>query len=777
MSFGIYQGQGEGALGRLAFTLGADGIQQLEADMARAEGIINKFERTQKDVSKKVTQYQKEITDGAKKQAADIDSALNRMRKANEGLLSQKEVNTKWAKEIEGIRSTITEVQRLKVAESDRVVAAATATNRWTEATKQAATKQVEIVKAAADTNVSTWSRMWTRFKVASYPAQAEFLEMMNRMSSGVKGFSGQAIFRGVMSGLGIGSAMAMVSAAIGAVTDKMGESTRAAKEAADAWNDYEKSLRNTMKTAAEMSIGGQTLEQQVRSRNLLVEQAEKAMKKAAEEQDKLEKERQNPAQFARGFGFVSEAFANNAAKIASLTPFKALRDAADQQVKEIEAKQARMKDLGIEAMSNDDTVTNKLSANIAKQKKEVDALTLAHKQALQARDEAQRALDISRGLIPTVETDLQRQNRLREEARIETQRLNDALEVQIKMEEEAEVRIKNWHDSLRASATTMQGMLDPAVAFKQEMFEISILAQTIDQRTGKTFITAQQAAELASRARDRRDANQLAIAQNTPESQAGRERQGRIDRFVGMTQLENPGIAGDIERLDGMKAQLDEEMNILEEHMEADEDLRRRHAEKVAEIERQKNGLILQEAAATAGMLADVTALAFGEQSGAFKAMFAISKAFAIAEATIAMQTAIARALAHPAGFPANIGLIAQAAALGTSIISNMQSIALSFDGGGLTPSGPRVGGVDGKGGMPAIVHPDEAIIDLTKSQSRGMEGGAGKVEVNFHQTFTGGVTQTDLARQLEVQKRETISAVGLAVERGGSFRRQIRG
>ncbi len=43
-----------------------------------------------------------------------------------------------------------------------------------------------------------------------------------------------------------------------------------------------------------------------------------------------------------------------------------------------------------------------------------------------------------------------------------------------------------------------------------------------------------------------------------------------------------------------------------------------------------------------------------------------------------------------------------------------------LSFDGGGFTGHGARVGGIDGKGGFPAILHPNESIIDHTK-QSAG--------------------------------------------------------
>lgn len=43
------------------------------------------------------------------------------------------------------------------------------------------------------------------------------------------------------------------------------------------------------------------------------------------------------------------------------------------------------------------------------------------------------------------------------------------------------------------------------------------------------------------------------------------------------------------------------------------------------------------------------------------------------------------------------------------------------SGDGGGFTGTAPRVGGVDGKGGFPAILHPGETVIDHTKGQGMG--------------------------------------------------------
>lgn len=50
-----------------------------------------------------------------------------------------------------------------------------------------------------------------------------------------------------------------------------------------------------------------------------------------------------------------------------------------------------------------------------------------------------------------------------------------------------------------------------------------------------------------------------------------------------------------------------------------------------------------------------------------------------------------------------------------------------LSFDGGGYTGGGARSGGVDGKGGFPAILHPNETVIDHT----RGGGSGGGSVHV----------------------------------------------
>ena len=50
------------------------------------------------------------------------------------------------------------------------------------------------------------------------------------------------------------------------------------------------------------------------------------------------------------------------------------------------------------------------------------------------------------------------------------------------------------------------------------------------------------------------------------------------------------------------------------------------------------------------------------------------------------------------------------------------------TFEGGGYTGMGARAGGVDGKGGFPAILHPNETVIDHTQGQ------GSGGATVNFN-------------------------------------------
>lgn len=56
-----------------------------------------------------------------------------------------------------------------------------------------------------------------------------------------------------------------------------------------------------------------------------------------------------------------------------------------------------------------------------------------------------------------------------------------------------------------------------------------------------------------------------------------------------------------------------------------------------------------------------------------------------------------------------------------GDPLTSALRGAGVSFDGGGFTGHGPRSGGIDGKGGFPAILHPNETVIDHTRGQRAG--------------------------------------------------------
>lgn len=77
------------------------------------------------------------------------------------------------------------------------------------------------------------------------------------------------------------------------------------------------------------------------------------------------------------------------------------------------------------------------------------------------------------------------------------------------------------------------------------------------------------------------------------------------------------------------------------------------------------------------------------GEQSRAYQALFAMSQAFSIAQATMSIATGIAKA--QELGWPANLAEMARVAALGTQIMSTISGASFSgaYDRGGYIPAG----------------------------------------------------------------------------------------
>lgn len=156
--------------------------------------------------------------------------------------------------------------------------------------------------------------------------------------------------------------------------------------------------------------------------------------------------------------------------------------------------------------------------------------------------------------------------------------------------------------------------------------------------------------------------------------------------------------------------------------------DMEQKRADRKAQLDMS----VLNQASHVAGSMADMIAQAKGKESAAYKAAFAIQQGIAIASTIVNTKVAAAAALAPP---PIGLGPLAGAPyaamieAMGAASVGIIAGQTLaSFEGGGLTGPGARSGGMDGKGGRLAMVHPNEKITDLHKG-----EGGSKVVNVNF--------------------------------------------
>ena len=102
----------------------------------------------------------------------------------------------------------------------------------------------------------------------------------------------------------------------------------------------------------------------------------------------------------------------------------------------------------------------------------------------------------------------------------------------------------------------------------------------------------------------------------------------------------------------------------------------------------------------------------------------------------------------------------------LGTGSV-RPQARPLSFAGGGYTGNGARAGGLDGKGGRMAMIHPRETVIDHAKGQ------GMGGVTVIQNNTFGSGVSRAEVNAMLPKMIEATKAAVVDAKRQGGSYGR----
>jgi hypothetical protein len=127
-------------------------------------------------------------------------------------------------------------------------------------------------------------------------------------------------------------------------------------------------------------------------------------------------------------------------------------------------------------------------------------------------------------------------------------------------------------------------------------------------------------------------------------------------------------------------------------------------------------------------------------------KRLFALNKAFQIAQAI--MQTYQGATLAM-SSYPPPLNFVMAAATVASGLGQVAQIKAQSFDGGGFTGSGSRSGGIDGKGGFPAVLHPNETVVDHTKGQ-----GGMGGITIINNIDAKGADASVDMKIRAAMQQ-----------------------
>lgn len=174
---------------------------------------------------------------------------------------------------------------------------------------------------------------------------------------------------------------------------------------------------------------------------------------------------------------------------------------------------------------------------------------------------------------------------------------------------------------------------------------------------------------------------------------------------------------------------------------------------------------------------LATIIANSKGKNNAAYKALFAVSKGFATAQAALNLQLAISNAMAS-GPFPWNMAAMAQVAAAGGSLISSIASVGYS--------GGRRYGGTvsagnayrineDGRseifqtaGGQQAFI-PNQSgkIIPADKAG-----GGGGVVQhITFEINTTGGIDDATMAQIVQKMKQVTLFHINDQASRPGGL------
>ena len=164
-----------------------------------------------------------------------------------------------------------------------------------------------------------------------------------------------------------------------------------------------------------------------------------------------------------------------------------------------------------------------------------------------------------------------------------------------------------------------------------------------------------------------------------------------------------------------------DVEIISLQEFNALELEIMRQHQAEITQLQLQRFQTQLSAGKQSFDALTSIAKTYAGEQSGIYKGLFAATKAFAIAESTVAIAQGIAKSAAL--GFPANIPAITETLAATAGLVAKIQGASYSGNSTGFQSGGTfRVGGAGGPDSQLVAFRasPNETVNVRTPGQER---------------------------------------------------------
>lgn len=155
----------------------------------------------------------------------------------------------------------------------------------------------------------------------------------------------------------------------------------------------------------------------------------------------------------------------------------------------------------------------------------------------------------------------------------------------------------------------------------------------------------------------------------------SGGEFDNQTERYDQEATVEQERYAGQLERL---TQAMELEKLTRQEYLSTFETMQIEHNGRMDAIDSARTSVMRKQYGDAFGAVADILKTAQGEQSSAYRAMFAVSKAFAVADATVNAYNAVSKAWAS-APFPANLGAVAATTPQVMGVVSAISGVGIS--------------------------------------------------------------------------------------------------